>query len=78
MLGQYQDILTILELCEILMIGRNRAYELLQTGAIKGFKIGRVWKIPRESVEEFIHTSRSFPISSQPVSENKSRSKSNR
>ena len=61
MLDQHQDIITIPELCEILMIGKNRAYELLQVGAIRGFKIGRIWKIPREAVEEFIHTSRSFP-----------------
>lgn len=68
MLNQYQDILTILELCEILMIGKNRAYELLQTGAIKGFRIGRIWKIPRESVEEFIRSSRSFSLSGHPLS----------
>ncbi len=37
MLEQHQDILTILELCDILMIGRNRAYELLETGVLKGF-----------------------------------------
>lgn len=54
MLNQTEDILTIRELCDILLIGRNRAYELLSAGAIKGFRIGRVWKIPRESVREYI------------------------
>lgn len=54
MLNQEENILTIRELCSILMIGRNRAYELLSAGAIKAFRIGRVWKIPKESVREYI------------------------
>lgn len=54
MLNYYDDILTIAELCEILMIGRNRAYELLKTGELKGFQIGRTWKIPKKAVEEYI------------------------
>ena len=54
MLEQYQDILTIEELCEILKIGRNRAYELLDTGQIKGFRLGRPWKIPKLSVEHYL------------------------
>ncbi|WP_330998000.1 hypothetical protein [Pectinatus haikarae] len=33
------------ELCEILSIGKNAAYELLGSGAVKAFRIKRVWKI---------------------------------
>ena len=47
-------LVTIDELCELLMIGRNAAYKLLMTGKIKSFKIGRVWKIPRESLTAYI------------------------
>lgn len=54
MLEQYHDILTIEELCEILKIGRNRAYELLESGAIKGFRLGKPWKIPRIAVENYL------------------------
>ncbi len=50
------ELISIDELCNILMIGRNAAYELLQTNKIKAFKIGRVWKISRIAVEEFILT----------------------
>lgn len=43
------------DVCEILMVGRNRAYELLNTGKLKGFKIGkRTWKIPKSSIKEYI------------------------
>ncbi len=54
MLEQYDDVISVKELCEILRIGRNRAYELLQTKQIKGFQIGRPWKIPKSAVEEFL------------------------
>lgn len=49
-----QDIITIDELCEWLAIGKNAAYHLLNCGDIKAFKIGRIWKIPRDSVTEYI------------------------
>lgn len=54
MLEQYNDVLTIEELCEVLMIGRNRAYELLKTGQLRGFQIGRIWKIPKIALEDYL------------------------
>lgn len=50
----YGDMITIEDLCEMLSIGKNTAYSLLRTNQIKAFKIGRIWKIPRESVSEFV------------------------
>ena len=54
MLEAYGEIITIDELCEILFIGKNSAYELLNSGKLSAFKIGRVWKIPKTSVAEFL------------------------
>ncbi len=54
MLNNYQDILTVYDVAEVLYIGKNRAYELLASGELKGFKIGRVWKVPKEAVLEYI------------------------
>lgn len=48
------DMINIDELCELLMIGKNTAYSLLKTRQIHAFKIGRIWKIPRNSVSEYI------------------------
>ena len=50
------ELITFDELCETLMIGRNTAYNLLRDGSLKAFKIGRVWKIPKKAVSEFIKT----------------------
>ena len=49
-----QILITVDELCESLMIGKNAAYKLLKEGRIKSFRIGRAWKIPRESLDDFI------------------------
>lgn len=50
MLEQYDDLITISDLREILNIGRNAAYDLLNQGAIPAFRIGRNWKIPKDAV----------------------------
>lgn len=52
--NDFSPLVTIEELCEMLMIGRNAAYKLLTSGKIKSFRIGRVWKIPRDSIQTYI------------------------
>ena len=54
MFNEYEELITIDELQTILSIGKNTAYDLLRTQKIKAFRIGRVWKIPKKSVEEYI------------------------
>lgn len=54
MLDEYEDIITIQELRDILGVGRNSAYALLNDGVISAFRIGRNWKIPKESVIHYI------------------------
>ncbi len=48
------DILSPEEAMELLQIGKNAIYILLASGKLKGFKVGRNWKIPRKCVDEFI------------------------
>ena len=51
-----KEILTIDDLGEMLLIGRNSAYKLLSSGKIKAFRIGnRIWKIPKSSVYDYIN-----------------------
>lgn len=49
-----QTLITVEELCDFLMIGKNAAYRLLKSGQIKSFQIGRIWKIPKVSIEKYI------------------------
>ena len=53
MFNQYPDLLTVEETCEIMHMSRNTLYELLRDGQIKAFQIHRIWKIPREAIEEY-------------------------
>ena len=48
------EIITVEELMELLYIGKNTAYKLLSSGEIKAFRIGKVWKIPKDAVSEYI------------------------
>ena len=48
------DILTVQELMDLLYIGKNTAYQLLQDGEIQAFRIGNTWKIPRGAVDAYI------------------------
>lgn len=50
-----KEILTREEVMEILKIGRSTFYKLLQTGELKGFKEGNKYKVPAESIEEYIN-----------------------
>ncbi|MBR6961244.1 helix-turn-helix domain-containing protein [Candidatus Saccharibacteria bacterium] len=47
-------LLTIADLCDRLHVSRNTAYRLLATQVIPAFKVGRSWRIPVSSMEEFI------------------------
>ena len=54
MLEQYDDFLTVEELCELMKIGHNAAYTLLNSGKLKAFRNGRVWRIPKQAVVDFV------------------------
>lgn len=54
MLGDCYEVMTVEEVMDYLLMGRNTLYHLLQTGEIKGFRIGKKWRIPKKCVEEYI------------------------
>ena len=49
-----EEILTVEEFAELLYIGRNTEYKILNSGEIRAFKIGKSWKIPKDAVSEYI------------------------
>lgn len=54
MFEKYEDILTTEETCEALRIGKNRLYQLLGSGELKGYKEGRHWKISKEEMINYV------------------------
>ena len=57
MLNGYDDVLEIKDLCAILKIGRKTVYKLLQDGDIPYRRIGRVYKIPKDALIQYLHKS---------------------
>lgn len=50
----YTELLTVDEFCDVLRVSHNVGYQILASGKIKCFKVGRIWKIPRESINDYI------------------------
>lgn len=48
-------VLTPADVMDILNIGKNTVYELLNSGRLKGFKIGRSWRILSDELERFMY-----------------------
>lgn len=53
-LANYPDVLTPTECMNILSIGRNAIYTLLQDDVIKSVKIGKQYRIPKSSLENYL------------------------
>ena len=56
MFDEYNDMLSVDDLMEILDIGKNAAYDLLRSDELKCFRLKGRWKIPKESVIEYVRS----------------------
>lgn len=54
MLNNTKDILTLKELQELLHIGKNTALRLVQSGEIEAFRVGKQWRVSKESVAKYV------------------------
>ena len=54
MTNDINQLITVEELQKILGIGKNTAYRLVRQNKIKSIRIGKLWKIPKTAVDEYI------------------------
>ena len=54
MFSKYPDVVSVSELMDMLHIGKDTAYKLLQSGKIKSIKIGKKYRIPKSFVVEYL------------------------
>ena len=54
MLDNYDEILTLAEVSNILKIGATNTYKLVKSGELKAFKTGRSWKISKQDLIDYI------------------------
>ena len=62
MFDNYNDVVTINDLQEMLHIGRSAAYTLLRENKIKTIKIGKRYIIPKLSVISFLSSPNNYTM----------------
>ena len=55
--AEYPDVVCVSDLTKMLHIGKNKAYELINTNTIQTIKIGKKHIIPKYRVIEFLMSS---------------------
>lgn len=48
------EYLTPREVMDLLYIGKNTLYGLLNSGELKGFRVGRQWRVERAALQEYV------------------------
>ncbi len=48
------EIMTADQVAEALQISRDLVYQLAARGELRGRKVGRIWRFPREAIDEFM------------------------
>ena len=56
--GEFQpnEYLAPREVMELLAIGRNTFYRLVNSGELPAFRIGKLWRVRRDSLEYFMRS----------------------
>lgn len=58
MFAKYPDVVTVEQLCKMLDVGKNTAYNLINQNVIRSVKIGRMYKIPKINVIRYLKTAK--------------------
>ncbi|MGI6584791.1 MAG: helix-turn-helix domain-containing protein [Lutisporaceae bacterium] len=56
MFEKYADVVSVEQLCEMLSICKTQAYMLLRVGLIKSKKVGRIYKIPKKYIVQYLES----------------------
>lgn len=53
-MDQLPVLLTPKDVMDILGVGKNTVYRLLDSGELPGFRVGRSWRIPANNIRDFM------------------------
>ena len=53
--SNFGDVVTVQELSKMLRVGRNTAYNIINSGEISHVKVGNQIRIPKSSVIDFLN-----------------------
>ena len=51
---KYPDVMNVQQVQDALGVGRNSAYNLLKQGKIKNFHVGRIIKVPKKHLIDYV------------------------
>lgn len=54
MFRDYPDVLHVRDIQKILCISKHQVYRLIVSGAIRGIKVGKSYKIPKISIIDYL------------------------
>lgn len=54
MLNEYPDVMRVRDVQSVLGVGKNRVYSLLHSGAIRYITIGRMIRIPKQFLIDYL------------------------
>jgi len=54
MFTNYPDVVSVDQMCEMLNICKTQAYIMLREGLIKSKRIGRIYKIPKIYIVQYL------------------------
>ena len=67
MFENYPDVVTVKQLCRMLQIGKNTAYNLLNNSSLKSIRIGRKFLIPKKYIIAYLHVQKASKIDTEDV-----------
>ena len=56
MFNNYPDVVNVLQLQQMLGIGKNTAYTLLKNNTIQSIRIGKIHRIPKANIIKYVKT----------------------
>ena len=54
--NEFPDVLNVDQLCKLLHVGRNTAYNLLRSQVIPSVRVGKQYRIPKDKVIQFLNS----------------------
>jgi len=54
MFQEYSDVLHVKDIQKILSISKHQVFHLIESGKIRGIKVGKSYKIPKVSVIDYL------------------------
>ena len=57
-MDERSEALRVEEVARLLQVSTRTVYVLLKYGKLRGVRIGRAWRVPRDEVDRFLHPDR--------------------